>query len=313
MRVLIFGAGAVGSVLGGFLARQNHEVAFLGRPANMDAIRQNGLKVSGIWGEHIIRAIRTAGSIEVLGCEWDWIFVCVKSYQTKQAAAELSALLGPKTLVCAFQNGLGNYETLCASVPVQRLALGRVIFGVEQSPGSVRVTVCADDVLVGSPSAAFPEKELAVLAEALRQSGIPARAEKAITTALWGKVLYNCALNPLSMLLEVPYGGLLEKENTRQIMRRVIEEAYAAAGLHGVRLVPDSAQAYCRLLFERLIPDTAAHHSSMLQDIQRSRRTEIDALNGAIVKLAEEKNRSAPMNALLTRLVYARERMVGAR
>lgn len=313
MRILIFGAGAIGSVLGGFLAQAGHDVTLLGRSWHLDAVRQHGLRISGLWGEHRITRVATATSLDAVAQPetLDWVLVCVKAYQTAETAHALGALLGSKTFVCAFQNGLGNYEALIRSLAPSRVALGRVIFGAELEPSHARVTVCADDVLIGAPDPAFPREELTRLACALQESGIPARTTTTIIADLWAKVLYNCALNGLSTLLEVPYGKLAARETTKGLMRAIVEEAYRVAEVQRVTLSPSSASAYVQLLFTRLIPDTAAHQPSMLQDIRRSRPTEIDALNGAIARLARDAGIAAPMNALVTRLVHTKAQFVG--
>ena len=320
MRVLVFGAGAIGSVLGGLLAQAGHDVTLLGRPWHLDAIARQGLRVEGLWGAHHLRpepsALTLATAPEHITrllptAPFDWIFVCVKASQTAQAAETLTPWLRPGTLVCAFQNGLGNYEALTARVPAPRVALARVIFGAEVAePGRVRVTVCADEVLLGAPDPAVPRERIIALASALQEAGVPARATTTILTAIWGKVLYNCALNGLSTLLEVPYGRLLEREAAKRLMRRIIEEAYRIAQAQGLRLEPSNAAAYAELLFTRLIPDTAAHHPSMLQDLRRGRATEIESLNGALVRLAQALDLDAPANELVTRLVQMKERLV---
>ncbi len=313
MRVLVVGAGAVGSVLGGFLARSGHDITLLGRAWHLDAVRHEGLRISGLWGEHRVTKLSLAVRPEDVAAEptFDWIFVCVKSHQTAGAVAQLSAWLGPKTLVCAFQNGLGNYELLLQVVPGERLALGRVIFGAELEPGHVRVTVSADEVLIGSPDARFPGERSAALAAEFQESGVPALATVTIFTALWAKMLYNCALNGLSALLEAPYGKLLEQPAAKRLMGAVIEEAYRVAAGRGIRLEPSDAGAYLAMLFTRLIPDTAGHDSSMLQDLRRGRVTEIESLNGAIVRLGREVGVPTPVNALVARLVHAKERFAG--
>lgn len=315
MNILVFGAGAIGSVLGGFLAKAGHDVALLGRPWHLDVIRRQGLAITGLWGEHCVTNLALAAALEALprGPAFDWIFVCVKAHQTAEAAERLPALLGPTTLVCAFQNGLGNYEALTRRIAPERIALGRVIFGVEIDPGRVRVTVCADEVLIGAPDERFPRERAAELAASLQESGVPARATAMILTAIWAKVLYNCALNGLATLLEVPYGKLLEHETTKRLMRTIIEEAYRVAGAHRIRLEPSTAEASLELLFTRLIPDTAAHYPSMLQDVRRGNPTEIEAMNGAVARLGRQAGIATPANALVTRLVHAKEQFSSVR
>ena len=313
MRILVVGAGAIGSVLGGFLAKARHDVTLLGRASHLDVVARQGLLISGLWGEHVVRNLSLATRLEELPKRpaFDWVFVCVKAHQTSSIVDTVAACLGPRTLVCAFQNGLGNYETLTQRIAPDRVALGRVIFGVEIEPGRVRVTVCADEVLIGAPDPRFPQEQAALLASALQESGIPARATATILIAIWAKVLYNCELNGLSTLLEVPYGKLLERAPTKRLMQALIEEAYRVAAAHRIMLEPRSAEAYLELLFTRLIPDTAAHRSSMLQDVRHGKPTEIDAMNGALVRLASQANLAAPANALIANLVHTKERFIG--
>ena len=314
MRILVFGAGAIGSVLGGLLKRAGHDVALLGRAWHVDVVRRQGLLIEGLWGCHQIDGLKTAtdrAAAEAYG-PFDWVLCCVKSHQTAPALEDLAALAPAPSLVCAFQNGVGNYETLLQRLPPERLALARVIFGAELEPGRVRVTVCADDVVIGSPDARCPSDRIEQLTEALRASGVPARTTTAILEALWAKVLYNCSLNGLSTLLEVPYGALPHHPLARQLIEAVIREVYAVAQAGQVVLTPPTPQAYAELLFTRLVPLTGAHLSSMLQDVRRGRLTEIEAMNGAIVRLARDAGLRAPANELLTRLVHAKEQFAGA-
>ncbi len=312
MRILIYGAGAVGSVLGGFLASAGQEVVLLGRSWHLDAIEKQGLVIAGIWGNRTVQGLSLARNLAQLDKPkaFDWVFVCVKSHQTAAVAKTVPQMLGPQSLVCAFQNGLGNEEALREFVPQEKLALGRVIFGAEIEPGRVTVTVNADDVRIGSSSAQFPNPRLIELVEAFQKSGLPAQSTGKIQTVLWMKVLYNSALNGLSTLFDVPYGKLLDEAITRQLMEKIVDEAYQVAKARKVVLEPDNAQSYLQLLFTQLIPSTAGHHSSMLQDLKRERLTEIDALNGAIARLGAAAGVPTPINALITRLVHAQERFL---
>jgi len=161
MRILIVGAGAIGSVLGGFLAKAGHSVTLLGRPWHLDAVRREGLSISGLWGDHRITKLDCAVSPEEVkaAAGFDWIFVCVKAHQTGAAASLLKPWMGAETCVCAFQNGIGNEKILGKAVAEERLALARIIFGVELSPGKVCVTVCADETLIGVPGEKGPKEK----------------------------------------------------------------------------------------------------------------------------------------------------------
>jgi 2-dehydropantoate 2-reductase len=244
MDILIMGAGAIGSVVGGFLAKAGHNVTLVGRAPHMTAIRDRGLRISGIWGEHRVESLQTR--TDVAGLEpggFEFILICVKSYHTRDAVAAVAPLADSNTLVCSYQNGLGNAETIAKAVGWPRTIGARAIFGTWlPEPGHAEVTVIANPTAVGVYDPATPAARVQDLAEAMDRAGLPTVYTDEIATVLWGKVAYNCALNPLSALLDVPYGALLETEHTRSIMREVVAELYAVGSVLGVRLRPDTAE-----------------------------------------------------------------------
>ena len=315
VRILMMGAGAMGSCVGGFMAMGGHGVTLVGRSAHMAAIRAEGLCISGIWGEHRVMGLDTCTDVgELGGGEFDVVFIAVKSYDTVASVAAVAPLVGEDTLVCSYQNGLGNAETIAASVGWARTVGVRAIYGVRcDAPGCVAVTVIANPtalgVYEGGPSAARVEALVATMAAA----GLPTVYSDSIEAVLWSKMAYNCALNPLSAILDVPYGGLAETVGTRAMMEEVIRELYSVGEALGVSLAPDSVDAYIAHFYEDLLPPTAAHYASMRTDFLGKRRTEIDALNGAIVGYGLEKGVACPTNALLVRLVHAREFEFGVR
>lgn len=320
MNVLVFGAGALGSVFGGFLARAGNDVVLVGRPWHLDAVAEAGLVIEGIWGTHRVSYARVARSTADLDGPFDLILVTVKSYDTATAAEAIRRLVGGGTLVVSLQNGLGNAEVLAAGVGRDRCAAGRVIFGAEiTEPGRVRVTVCADDVVIGP---AFPgagralHASIARAVAAIREAGIPCRAVEDVQPYIWAKAFYNCALNPLGALLGTDYGSLSDSPHTRVIMDHIIREAFAVARARGVGLPWSDADAYLRDFYTRMLPPTRDHRPSMLQDLERGRRTEIDALNGRIVTYGRESGIPTPYNEVITHLmrfceVRAREKKCG--
>lgn len=317
-RVLIAGAGALGSVFGGFLKLAGHEVALLGRGPHLDAIRSTGLRIDGIWGDYHAEGFTLATAPTTLAGTFDAILITVKSYDTAAIVEAVAAHLAPDGVMISLQNGLGNVELLIDRVGSERTVGGRVIFGsVIDAPGRVRVTVFAEPVLLGAWPLQAPgprgvgyaplaQDQAQVWAERFDHAGVPTRYSTDVHAALWGKVLYNAALNPLGALLGVHYGALMEDTETRAIMDRVIDEAYAVAVSEGARLPWGAADEYRAVFYDRLVPATYDHRSSMLQDLERGRRTEIDAINGAVWKRAVTHGMVAPANELLTRLVHAR-------
>jgi 2-dehydropantoate 2-reductase len=188
---------------------------------------------------------------------------------------------------------------------------GRVIFGAEIiDPGHAKVTVNADDVLLGEPFLPVNKRLLQALSADLSLSGIACKivSKDDIWAAIWGKVLYNCSLNPLGALLEVAYGKLGENAETTGIIKVIIEEIFLVMKAKGVAVPYQDADEYYHYLLERQLPPTAGHRASMLQDILLGRQTEIDALNGAISQYARDYGISTPYNDLLTALIKFKEK-----
>lgn len=314
MRILIAGAGALGSVAGGLMADAGHTVSMVGRAHHMDAIASDGLRIRGIFGEHHVKNLDVHTDFSTVPPDsYDVIFVTVKSYDTAAIAESIKPFVGAETLVCPFQNGLGNTETLAAVVGWEHTIGARAIFGAWlPEDGVVEVTVIASPACLGVRHPSTPADRVRKLAEAMDAAGLPTEYSDRIETVLWSKVAYNCALNPMSALLDVPYGALLHTEHTREIMREAIGELYAVGNALNVALEPGTPEAYIDLLFDVLIPPTAEHYASMREDFRRGRRTEIDALNGAIWRYGAEHGIACPINATLTRLVHAREFEYGA-
>jgi len=310
--ILIAGAGALGSVVGGLLAAAGWPVTLLGRRAHMDAVSGGGLAVDGLFGTHRIRGLRCATDPAQAAGPYAAVFMTVKAYDTAAMAAAVAPCLARDGFLLSLQNGLGNVEAAERAVGAARVLGARVIFGAELvAPGQVRVTVYADPVLIGSPDPTDRRRQAAAArwAAELSAAGIPAKLTGALVAELWAKVLYNAALNPLGALLGVPYGDLPADRDTRMIMDAVIEEAFAVARAEGVELAWPDAAAYRDVFYGRLVPSTAAHRPSMLQDIERGRPTEIDAINGQVAARGAAHGVPTPVNATLARLIRARTRV----
>jgi 2-dehydropantoate 2-reductase len=309
--VLIAGAGALGSVVGGLLARAGWPVTLLARRAHLDVVRRRGLRIEGLFGTHEVRELTCVADVRDLVGPFDAIFLTVKAYDTASMASAVARLLAPEGVLLCLQNGLGNIEKASAAVGSGRVLGGRVIFGSElPEPGRVRVTVYADPVLLGSPDPtdASLGAAAAAWATALNEAGIPSQPTSTIIADLWAKVLYNAALNPLGALLGVPYGHLAEDPDTRAIMDTVIDEAFDVAEVEDVQLPWRDPAEYRDVFYGRLVPSTTEHRSSMLQDVERGRPTEIDAINGHVAARGAARGVPAPVNATLTRLIRARAR-----
>jgi 2-dehydropantoate 2-reductase len=301
MRYLVMGAGALGSVFGGLLQVCGHAVNFLGRGPHYNHITTQGLTIDGIWGEFQVGPV---ASLPAAPDRFDVILLCVKSFNTHEACRQVQGLLAPQGLIVSIQNGLGNLEIIAKAFGRDRTVGARVIFGAQViRPGLVRVTVYAEPVLVGAIGAGHPRQTLARVVTDLNQAGIPIQPVDDIVPHLWGKVLYNCALNPLGAILGVPYGALGDDPETRHLMRQIIEEIYQVASAQGIRLTYVDAASYFKVFMEQLVPATAGHWPSMWQDLEAGRRTEIEAMNGAICRYGEAAGVSTPYNDAVSRLI----------
>ncbi len=306
-RILIAGAGALGSLYGGFLQRAGHAVTLLGRAPHLDAIRAEGLRIDGIWGEHRVGGFATATSAAEVRGEFDLVIVAVKSYDFAEAAASLAGNLRGEGSVLCLQNGLGHLEAAGDVFGPQRVLGAPVLIGaILPGPGRVTATVYAKPVKIGAPRGELDRAGR--FAEMLARAGIPSEPTDRLLPYLWEKVLYNAALNPLGALLRVPYGTLGERTEARELMDRILDEGYRVARADAVDLLWESREASRRHFYEELLPPTAGHRSSMLQDIERGRRTEIDAINGYVCRRGKALGVDTPVNDVLTRLIQVAER-----
>jgi 2-dehydropantoate 2-reductase len=301
---LVMGAGALGSVFGGLLANQGHEVTFVGLDDHLKAMQEGGLIVEGLWGRHVIPYVRAFYGTEDLDGTFDMILLSVKSYNTARVIRQALPFLHKDTLVISIQNGLGNWEAIADAVGWNRTVGAKVIFGAEiQEPGKARVTVYADKVLLGSPSGEIDRVRMQTVCDDFNGAGIPTDLSDRIESSLWEKVLYNCSLNALGAILNVPYGHLGEVPEVRETMRRIINEIFDVARAKGISMVYSSPEEYYQFLMEKQLIPTATHRSSMLQDMEKGRLTEIDSLNGAIARYGREFSVPTPVNETLTAII----------
>ena len=313
--VLITGLGALGTVFATLLKKASHTVYALMKEKYLPSLSGGTLQVSGIWGEHQAAIDGVYAAIDPLkGTNFDVIVITVKSYDTKSAIDQVKPLAGENTLVVSAQNGYGNYETIAETVGKERALPARIIFGAKlQAPGRAEVTVIADDVRIGQPEGAVDPGRIGDIAAAFTQAGIPTRYAGNIEAILWDKILYNAALNPLGAILECTYGQLADNAETRQVMDSIIDEIFLVAQKHAKPLNWRSAEEYRDHFYSKLVPPTAKHFPSMYYDVKAGKRLEIDALNGAIVRLAAEKGIAVPVNETITRIIKTKERLGGPR
>ena len=298
LKVLVVGAGAVGLGLASFLLQSGCRVSLLAREST--ELVKNGLYRVGIFGEF------HSNSFDIFhgpakDVKFDFVLVCVKSFDTENTGRQLREWLSDASRIVLCQNGWGNAEIF--SEYFQNVFNARVITGfIRPQKNKVDVTVHAQPVHLGS----LFDKDLECLeplARALEEGGLPCTATPCIARDLWAKMLYNCPLNALGALLEVPYGLLGEKESTREIMEGIVDEVFAVMRAMDYETHWKSAQDYLEEFYGKFLPSTYEHESSMLQDLRAGKVTEIEALNGVVVKEGEKRNIAVPYNILVSNLV----------
>ncbi len=289
MKVAVMGAGAVGCYYGGMLARAGHEVVLIGRPQHVEAIARRGLRLeTQSFDEHVRLAASTQASA-VQGAKL--VLFCVKSTDTESAALEIKPFLAPDTLMLSLQNGVENADEVRKLVP-QEVAAAVVYVATEMAgPGHVRHHGRGELVIE-------PSKASAEVAQTLIAAGVPTEISDNVRGALWAKLILNCAYNALSAITQLPYGRLVQGEGVTTVMRDVVDECMAVAKADGVTIPGDVDKAV------RMIAETMpGQYSSTAQDLSRGKRSEIDHLNGLIVRRGEALGVATPSNRLLHTLV----------
>ena len=312
MKILVFGAGAVGQATGCILSAAGHSVDMIARERYLPALRAEGLTVTGIFGEFRATPGHTGfhASVDAIHDNgYDYCLITTKSYDTVTAIGELRKLRRQEFIAVSMQNGCGNFEKLIERFGVERSLAARVITGFEiERPGHVAITVSADAIHIGGCVEGEVPEPAECLASALNDAGLPAESTPFIRRDLFAKLLYNSALNPLGAALGVHYGALGDDTDTRTIMSAVIREVFAVIEVAGGKTQWNTAGEYEAYFYEQQIPATYNHRSSMLQDLERGKPTEIDALTGYVSELGRLHDVPTPVCDTLTGLIRFMER-----
>ncbi len=273
-----------------------HDVILVGRREHMFAVRDHGIRITGKTA--LIARPRTAVRVP-RNARPELIFVTTKAYDTAAAMTHLVTFKDAATFV-TLQNGLDNPDMIARTA--SRVLAGATAHGVTLvGPGNVRHAGVGDTVL--GPWAGTDEKDAVNVRDILVDAGIPARVSTDIRTELWAKVVVNASINPLAALAGVPNGRLVRDRRLLAVLEHVAREAVAVARSEGARIEADEVVHRTVLVARR----TATNRASMLQDLDRHRRTEIDAITGAIVAGGIKRGVETPLNRALLALVKAKE------
>ena len=296
--ITIIGTGAMALYFGGSLSAAGERVRFLGSwQEGIDAINRKGICIVDNAGKNYFPAQASANPGKFPSTHM--ALVLVKSWQTGRAAKMLEEVLHPEGIVLTLQNGLGNVEILNAALGKEQTAQGVTTYGATvQGPGIVRL---------GGKGVISVQQHarLTPLIQTLRRSGLEVQEVSDITSILWSKLVINVAINPLTGILGVKNGSLLDSPAATKIMGLAAREAADVASAMGIKLnIKDPA-----LEAERVAAATAENLSSMLQDIQRNAPTEIEAMCGSVIRSGRMVDLPTPVNEVLLLMIQARENL----
>ena len=293
--ILIVGSGALGTLFAARLARAGHRITMLGTwKEGITALQRDGARIVHADGDE--QSFNVHATDDPRDCDGaKYALVLVKAWQTERAARQLRDCLADDGLALTLQNGLGNYETLSASLGASRVALGVTTTGASLlRPGAARA---GGEGIISLQQ----DHALAPLEAALKSAGFNVQIVSDAQSLVWGKLVINAAINPLTALLNVPNGELLNRQAARELMGRLAREVAEVARLEGVELPFRDPVAAAEDVARR----TSMNQSSMLQDVRRGAVTEIDSICGAVVSMGEAHGFDATVNQVCWNLVRA--------
>ncbi|MBP1745219.1 MAG: panE [Firmicutes bacterium] len=302
MKIAVIGAGAMGSLYGGYLSKVSEEVYLVDVwQQHVDAINKNGLIVEGKDRETVVYP-KAVSSAEEIGYV-DLALIFVKSTITGSALEKNKAILGPDTIVLSLQNGYGNVEQMAEYVNINNIIAGTTAHGSTMlAPGHIK------HAGKGETHIGWVQKRkdgrIDSISDILSRAGFETIVSDNVMELIWSKLIINVGINALSAILNLKNGELLIYDETKELMRMAILEAVKTAKAAGIDF--DEEEMVKKVM--NIAFATGENKSSMLQDILNKRKTEIDTINGAIVKVGVKHSVETPVNVVLTTLVKTLEK-----
>jgi 2-dehydropantoate 2-reductase len=291
------GTGAVGGYFGARMMAAGIDVRFVARGENLAALKRRGLVVRIPTGDIVLPDVRATDDPGAVG-PVDFVLVAVKSYHTENAAGALRPAIGPRTIVLSLQNGIENEDILARVLDLPPLPLALTQIGAAlTAPGEVQY-YGRGSLVFGEPHGEVTPR-LQAIAACLTRAAIPYRISRRMRVRLWDKLAWNAAFNAVSTLGRRTVAGLLDDPAARRLIADTMTEVAAVARAQGIACDPARVPA--------VLDDSRAtlgpFKTSMLQDLERGRRLEHDALNGAVVRAADRVGAPAPINRALATLL----------
>ena len=302
MKIAVVGPGALGCLIAGALKNKTKEDIWIydDSPERAGRIKDKGIRAEGLSGNYQVKVNISADAKDIGAC--DFVIICVKSYSTEDACKGIKDLVGENTFVVTLQNGIGNIQILNDYFGPERVIAGITNHGstlmdvghVKHAGKGETIIGKSDGKLSGS---------LRDLQNLLTKAGFETKISKDIDSVIWGKLIINVGINALTAITRLNNGRLTEYEEARSLLRAAVQEAAKIVKRKRIKLAYDDpiqkVESVCKA--------TSANISSMLQDVLNKKRTEIDFINGAVVRQGKALGIATPVNEVLTNLVKAIE------
>ena len=299
MKLLIIGAGAMGSLFAGRLQAKTEDVFLYNRQnAHVDKIMQNGLTI--VERDNQETTIPLTVVHEVTHHSYDLVLVMVKTHATQTALAPLAHSFSTETVFVTLQNGLGNVETIQTIFPHNPVVAGTMGCGASVE--------CAGRILhrgwgtnyIGRAATGAAQEKLVNFCQLLNQAGLETELAEDVQAVIWNKLFVNLVYNSLTALTRLRNGAILTTDDGQQLVRSIVMEAAEVAKAEGVRVDTEQLIATCIQMGQEQFPE---NKSSMLMDVLMKRKTEIDSINGAVARLGKQHQIATPTNDLITGII----------
>lgn len=297
-KIAVLGAGAVGCFYGALLARAGAPVTLIGRPGHVDAIRRDGLVIDSVDFPEL-KKVTVEASTDVAAARGAGIvLLSVKTLATESAARELAPLISPETFLVSLQNGVDNIERIRRATGIEAVAAAVYVAAEMIGPGRLRHNGRSELVIGNLAGQTRSRSELERLSAVCERGGIGCPITDNLDGELWMKLILNCAYNGISGLGRSNYARMTSNPYVRETMQEVAREIMAVAAAAGIRLPADPVEKTIRLA-----DSMPMQVSSTAHDMERGRATEIDSLNGYVVRRGRELGIPTPVNQAIYGLV----------
>ena len=298
MKIAVVGAGAIGGLFGSILTKGGLDVTWVDIwEESVKVMQSTGLTVVGQAGKEEVVKVKATTKIDEVGTP-DLIMIAVKSYDTAQAARDCLKIVGADTMVFTVQNGVGNVDTIGDILGRNRIVAGTTSFGCTRlGPGKIKPSGIGE-ITIGELDGKITPR-LQNLVDTFIKAGIEMHTSQNVDSLIWSKLVVNVGINALTAITMLKNGELLDYEETRSLQEAVVKEATAVAAAKNIKFLVDDPLAWV----QEVARNTRDNKSSMRQDVERGSKTEVDFINGTIVREGLKLGIPTPVNDTLTKLV----------